>query len=303
VVERGRQDDMKVLRTVSELKVWRKELGLGDSSELGCVPTMGFLHEGHQSLIKESVRTCEVTLVTIFVNPAQFAAGEDWDAYPRDEARDLEICRASGVDCVFAPDSVTELYPPGFGTWVTVSSGNAETNSRSEGASRPTFFRGVATVLTKLFILTRPGRVFFGQKDAQQCVVVRQLVRDLDLEILVDVIPTVRERDGLAKSSRNSYLTPAQRAEAPSLYLSLCAAQDAWANNRERSATVLRGVMEETLRRHSQSIELRYVSVADPTTMQEFEDRIAENQPVLLSIAAMLGRTRLIDNLVLGNEK
>jgi pantoate--beta-alanine ligase len=229
--------------------------------------------------------------VSIFINPTQFGPTEDLAAYPRDLARDLELLRAAGAELVWTPP-VEQVYPPGFQTYITVES----VTQVLEGAARPTHFRGVATVVAKLFNVFQPDRAYFGQKDAQQVVVIRQMARDLDFPLEIVVCPTVREPDGLALSSRNVYLTPEQRAAAPALYRALCAARDAWQAGEydgERLRQAMRRVLDvEPL------AQTQYVSAADPLTLAELGDA---SRGVLLSLAVRVGRARLIDNLLLGD--
>jgi pantoate--beta-alanine ligase len=257
---------------------------------IGLIPTMGWLHDGHRALIQRARAENATTVVTIFVNPRQFGDAKDLEQYPRNEARDLAIVEAEGIDLVFAP-AVEEVYPPGSDTTVRVGAVGAPL----EGAARPGHFDGVATVVAILFDLVGPERAYFGQKDAQQVLVVRQMARDLAIGTEVIACPTVREPDGLAMSSRNVHLSPAERAAAPVLRLALLAAREAWANG-ERSGDVLRERMraqiaEEPLAR------IDYVSVADATTLREL-DRV--DSPALLSLAVRFGATRLIDNEILG---
>jgi pantoate--beta-alanine ligase len=274
---------MKVLTTVADMRAARAEL----DGELGLVPTMGYLHEGHLSLVARSRAENPATTATIFVNPTQFAPSEDLARYPRDLPRDLGLLEAAGVDLVFAPEPA-EMYPPGFDATVTIG-GVTEV---LEGAVRPGHFAGVATVVAKLFNIVQPTRAYFGQKDAQQSVVIRKLVRDLNLPVQVVVAPTVREPDGLALSSRNSYLTPEQRAAAPAIHRALSAAKARF-DAGERDAETLRQAIRDGLA----GFTLDYVSIADADTLREL-DRI--EGPALASLAARLGTTRLIDNLLLG---
>ena len=210
---------MRVLHTISEMRSARAALG-----GLGLVPTMGYLHDGHLSLVARAKAECPAVAATIFVNPTQFGPNEDLARYPRDLPRDLRLLEAAGVDLVFAPEAA-EIYPPGFDTQIVIG-GVAEV---LEGAVRPGHFAGVATVVAKLLNIVQPTRAYFGQKDAQQSVVIRRLVRDLNLPVEVIVAPTVREADGLALSSRNSYLTPEQRAAAPVIYRALTVARERFA--------------------------------------------------------------------------
>jgi pantoate--beta-alanine ligase len=251
---------------------------------------MGFLHAGHISLARRARGENDFVGASIFVNPTQFAPTEDLAAYPRDLPRDLCLLEEAGVDLAWTPP-VAEVYPAGFQTYVMVE----EVTRPLEGAVRPGHFRGVTTVVAKLFNVFQPDRAYFGQKDAQQAAVIKQMARDLDFPLEVVVCPIVREADGLAMSSRNVYLTPEQRAAAPVLYRALCAARDAWlagARDGERLRQAMRDVLDaEPLAR------VDYVSAADPTTLAELGDA---SRGVLLSMAVRIGRARLIDNLFLG---
>src|SRR5437667_8239931 len=230
------------------------------------VPTMGAFHEGHIALFRAARAENDFVVASLFVNPAQFGANEDLATYPRNEERDARVAEEAGVDVLFAPDA-GELYPPGFQTWVEVE----ELGSRLEGEHRPGHFRGVATICLKLFNIVRPDRAYFGQKDAQQIAVVKRMVRDLDLEVAIRVVPTVRDADGLALSSRNAYLSPAERELAMTLPRALATKDPAQARARLNS------------------LDVDYVEVAD------FEPRV-------LAAALRVGKTRLIDNVVLDKE-
>jgi pantoate--beta-alanine ligase len=251
---------------------------------------MGWLHDGHRSLMQRARAENETSIVTIFVNPRQFGDPSDLEQYPRNEARDVAICEAEGVDLVFAP-AVEEVYPPGFDTTVRVGA----IAEPLEGAARPGHFDGVATVVAILFDLVGAERAYFGQKDAQQVLVVRQMARDLAIGTEVIACPTVRERDGLALSSRNVHLTPEERTAAPVLRLALLAARDAWAGG-ERSADALRERMRRRLAEEPLA-EVDYVSVADAATLRELQ---LVDRPALLSLAVRFGSTRLIDNEPIG---
>ncbi|WP_129633129.1 pantoate--beta-alanine ligase [Candidatus Oscillochloris fontis] len=257
---------------------------------LGLVPTMGYLHAGHLSLVRQAHQECGAVAVSIFVNPTQFGPNEDFGRYPRDMQRDLSLLEAEGVDLVFTPQP-SEIYPVGFGTEVVL----AAAEEVLEGAARPGHFRGVATVVCKLLNILQPTRAYFGQKDAQQTVVVRQMVRDLNMPYEIVVAPTIREADGLALSSRNTYLNAEQRQSATVLYRALRAASERYATG-ERSAAVLREVMRTVLASEP-AVQPEYVSVADPLSLRELE---AISQGALLSMAVRLGSVRLIDNMVLG---
>lgn len=257
---------------------------------LGLVPTMGALHEGHLALVRLARQENQRLAVSIFVNPTQFSQTDDLSRYPRDLERDLALLRREGVDLVYAP-SPKEIYPPGFDTWVDPGA----LSDRLEGAARPGHFRGVATVVTKLFNLVRPNRAYFGQKDGQQVLVIQQLVRDLNIGVEVVVVPTVREPDGLALSSRNSYLTPEQRKAAPVIYRALTQGQElrrqGVAGGDELRSAVRLELEEEPLLE-----QIEYVSLADCETLEEL-DVLAGS--AILSVAVKLGQTRLIDNLIL----
>jgi pantoate--beta-alanine ligase len=254
---------------------------------------MGYLHEGHLSLVRAARSECASVVVSIFVNPTQFGPAEDLNSYPRDLRRDLQLLEKEGVDLVWAPEA-EEMYPPGFQTWVTVE----EIARPLEGSMRPGHFRGVATVVAKLFNAVQPQRAYFGQKDAQQAAVIRQMTRDLNFNLEIIVCPIVREPDGLAMSSRNTYLNPQERQAATVLYRSLSAARQAYQSG-EREADRLRQVMTEVIQNEPLA-RLQYVSCADADTLQEITGRISGR--ALLSMAVFVGKTRLIDNFLIGEE-
>ena len=255
----------------------------------GLAPTMGYLHEGHLSLVRRAQMENDRVAVSIYVNPTQFAPGEDLDAYPRNLERDLDLLQRENVNLVFTPGDEM-MYPPGFQTEVIVR----EVANVLEGASRPDHFKGVATVVAKLFNIVQPSRAYFGQKDAQQTVVLRQMVRDLSFNLELVICPTVREPDGLAMSSRNAYLSPAERTAATVLYRALSKARAAYEQG-ERQGDVLRRIMAETITAERLA-RLDYVSAADLHTLAEVVS-IGDN--VLLSAAVFFGKTRLIDNMLL----
>ncbi len=254
---------------------------------IGFVPTMGYLHEGHLSLARRARAENEVVVVSIYVNPTQFGPNEDLARYPRDLGRDLDLCREVGVDIVWNPD---EMYEPGHRTWVVVD----DLTERLCGASRPTHFRGVTTVVTKLFGVVQPDHAYFGQKDAQQAFVIRRMTRDLDLGVDIVVCPTVREADGLAMSSRNVYLTPEQRVQAPTLRRALLAAEEMVAAGERRAAAILARV-EEVLAEATLG-RIDYVEIVDTDLLQGVEAVDGES---LLALAVFFGTTRLIDNTLL----
>jgi pantoate--beta-alanine ligase len=276
---------MQTVSTIPELRLARRRL----PAPVGLVPTMGYLHEGHLSLVRAARSECASVVASIFVNPTQFGPREDLAAYPRDLPRDLSLLESAGADLVWTPTPEI-MYPPGYQTWVTVD----EVTLPLEGAMRPGHFRGVTTVVAKLFNAVQPDRAYFGQKDAQQARVIQQLVRDLDFPIEVVICPIVREPDGLAMSSRNAYLNPAERQAATVLSRALGAAHSAWQAG-ERDAGNLRQVMSATINAEPLA-RLQYVSCADPQTLQEIEGAVQDR--ALLSMAIYIGQTRLIDNIL-----
>jgi pantoate--beta-alanine ligase len=278
---------MRVIRSAHTAAAWSEALRRKGVS-IGLVPTMGALHEGHRSLIRAARLACDAVVLSVFVNPKQFRPGEDFAQYPRSFRADAKLCRAEGVDVLFAP-SVETMYPPGFGTVVTLP----DLSERWEGEHRPGHFDGVATVVTKLFSLIRPTKVFFGQKDFQQALLVRRLVSDLNLGASVVVCPTKREPDGLAMSSRNTYLTTAQRRTAPVLYRALRAGA-ATLRAGHRSAAFIQRVMIKTIG-SDPSVRIDYLAVCDPDTLEPLT--YVRDRAVLLG-AVRLGAIRLIDNLV-----
>lgn len=274
------------MQTVADMEAARSAL----RGPVGLVPTMGYLHEGHLSLVRRSVADNDATVVSVFVNPTQFGPHEDFERYPRDETRDLELLSEAGVDIAFMP-SVDEMYPPGFNQWVEV---DGPVVDRLEGAHRPGHFRGVTTIVARLFRVIEPDRAYFGQKDAQQLRVIRHMVRDLALPVEVVAMPIVREPDGLAMSSRNVYLSPEDRQAALVLFRSLRHAEALVAAG-ETDARRIRGEVEQMIRGRPH-VELDYVSVADDETLEELETL---DRPALLLLAARVGKTRLIDNVKL----
>ena len=277
---------MKTIIGLDKLRASRLSL----AGTVGLVPTMGYLHEGHLSLIRLAKAECENVVVSIFVNPTQFGANEDLSKYPRDLERDLSLIEPLGVDLVWTPTAEI-MYPTGYQTWVEVDA----ITRPLEGSMRPTHFKGVTTVVAKLFNAVQPHKAYFGQKDAQQAAVIRQMVRDLNFPIDVIVCPIVREADGLAMSSRNKYLEGADRKAATVLFRALSAARDAYEGG-ERDAEVLRGKMKEVLESEPRA-QIQYVSCADYDSLEELE---VVKGKTLLSMAVILGKTRLIDNFVLG---
>jgi len=271
-----------------------RKLRREENRTIGLVPTMGALHEGHLSLIHEARALCDVVVVSVFVNPTQFGPAEDFKSYPRDLTRDAALLAEYNVDYVFAP-AVDEIYPPGFSTYVTVEG----LSNELEGAARPGHFRGVATIVTILLNAVRPNFAFFGQKDAQQSIIIKQLVRDLAFDTEIVVLPIVREESGLAMSSRNAYLDDKQRPAANVLNRALASAREAYEAgeyNATRLIELVRSMIEkEPLAR------IDYVSINDNETL-EVLDKV-DDRPALLSAAVFIGKTRLIDNVVLGKSK
>jgi len=274
-----------VARTIAEVRRWRA----GGNGDVGLVPTMGYLHDGHLALVRRARGDNARVAASLFVNPTQFGPHEDLDRYPRAFERDRERLQEEGCALLFAP-SVEEMYPAGATTRVDVGA----VAEPLEGERRPGHFRGVATVVLKLLAIVQPARAYFGEKDAQQLAVIRRMVADLDVPVAVVGCPIVREADGLAMSSRNSYLDPAQRAAAPVLHRALQAARAALAGG-ERSGDALRALMRGLIDREPQA-RVDYASVADPATFQEL-DRVTG--PALALLAVRFGATRLIDNLLL----
>ena len=277
---------MRILKTIAEVRAWRAATPV----PVGLVPTMGYLHAGHVSLVERARAECASVAATIFVNPTPFGPKEDLAAYPRDLERDVALLEKAGCDVLFTPEA-SEVYPPGHETFVDPG----PVSGPLEGERRPGHFRGVATVVLKLLNMLQPEKAYFGQKDAQQLGVIRRMVRDLDVPVEVVGCPTVRESDGLAMSSRNSYLDPQQRQAAPVLHRALQAATEAWKGG-ERDAEALRRTMRAVLEAEPLA-RTDYVSVADPVSFAELQ-RV--DREALLSMAVFVGRARLIDNVVLG---
>jgi pantoate--beta-alanine ligase len=276
---------MQVVRTIAEIRALRQKL----SGPVGFVPTMGYLHEGNLALVKQARRENSAVIVSIYVNPTQFGPREDFGAYPRDLDRDLDLLRKEGTDIVFVPLD-DEVYSPGFSSWVDVE----KVTERLEGASRPGHFRGVATIVTKLFNIVQPTRAYFGQKDAQQVVVIKRMVADLNMDLEVVLVPTVRESDGLAMSSRNIYLNPKERQAATILFKALTLAQQLRRGG-EKDAEKIRRQMAALIQKEPLA-HVDYVSIADAETLEELNllDRTA-----VASLAVKIGKTRLIDNMPL----
>jgi len=278
---------MKVLSTIAEFKESRQKI----NNSVGFVPTMGYLHEGHLTLVRWAREENKTVVVSIFVNPTQFGPRDDFSRYPRDPERDLALLEKEKVDLVFMP-SAEEMYPEGFCSWVEVE----KVTEKLEGAVRPGHFRGVTTVVAKLFNIVQPARAYFGQKDAQQAVVIKRMVADLNMNLDIIVVPTQREPDGLAMSSRNTYLSPEERQAALVLWKSLNLAQQLWSQG-ERKAERVRQQMTNLIQKEPLA-KIDYVSIAEPETLEEI---VEIDRAALVSLAVHIGRTRLIDNITLGS--
>ena len=277
---------MIVIETIPDMTYLRLNL----KEPVGFVPTMGYLHAGHMSLVRQARAENKTVIVSIYVNPTQFGPKEDLSKYPRDLARDLVMLEKEGTDVVFFPAD-KEMYPAGYDTWVTVDN----LTKPLEGDSRPTHFRGVTTIVAKLFNIVRPTNAYFGQKDAQQALVIKKMAKDLNMNLKVVVCPTIRELDGLAMSSRNVYLNPEQRKAAPVLYQSLLLAKDLFAIG-ERDSAVILEQMTATIQKEPLA-KIDYISIADPGTLSELK---TIKKSALVSMAVRFGNTRLIDNIILG---
>jgi len=276
---------MQIAKTIAEMKALRmKSFG-----SVGFVPTMGYLHDGHLALVKQAQDENSVIIVSIFVNPTQFGPKEDFRTYPRDTERDLALLEKERTDIVFMP-SDKEMYPEGYLSWVEVE----KVTDRLEGSCRPGHFRGVATVVAKLFNIVEPTRAYFGQKDAQQALVIKKMVADLNMNLEVIVAATVRENDGLAMSSRNVYLNPQERQAATVLFKALTLAQNLWEKG-ESNAETIRQKMTSLISKEPLA-KIEYVSIADAETLEELTEI---DKPALASLAVRFGKTRLIDNTIL----
>jgi len=279
---------MQIITTISEMQSLADSLRK-QGHAIGFVPTMGFLHEGHLSLMREARRKCDHVIASIFVNPTQFGPAEDFERYPRDEEGDTRKCRSAGVDVLFMPGA-HEMYPTKPDVFIAVES----ISDRLEGTVRPGHFRGVATVVAKLFHIVKPHKAFFGQKDYQQCTVIKLMVRGLNMDVEIAVLPTVREHDGLAMSSRNSYLDAGERRSAAVIYRALSSAEHMVKLGVQEPEKLKNKVL--AVLREEKDIVIDYVEIADPETLAPLA--VAATRMVIL-VAVRLGRTRLIDNLLI----
>jgi pantoate--beta-alanine ligase len=276
---------MQIAKSIAEMKAAR----IKSPGSVGFVPTMGYLHQGHLALVQQARAENSVVVVSIFVNPTQFGPTEDFKTYPRDTESDLAMLQKEKTDIVFMP-SVEEMYTDRFSSWVDVE----KVTDRLEGSYRPGHFKGVATVVAKLFNIVEPTRAYFGQKDAQQVLVIKKMVADLNMNLEVIVAPTVRESDGLAMSSRNVYLNPQERQAAAVLCKALTLAQNLWEKG-DRNAERIRQEMTSLISKEPLA-KIEYVSIADAQTLEELSEI---DRPALASLAVRIGKTRLIDNMVL----
>ena len=279
---------MEVFKTIKEIKTFIN-ISKNNVKTIGFVPTMGFLHKGHMSLINMSLQHNDITILSIFVNPSQFGEGEDFDKYPRDFDRDLEIAERNFVDAVFLPET-KEIYPEGFSTHVTVS----EITDKLCGVSRPVHFRGVATIVNKLFNIVKPDRAYFGQKDSQQALVIKKMVEDLNMDIEVVVCPIIREKDGLAISSRNKYLNENERKSAVAISRALFKAEEAIKEG-EREKEKIIELIKTTIMKEK-IIGIEYIEILNSHAL---EDINSIKGGIIIAIAVKIGQTRLIDNIML----
>ena len=280
---------MKVISDIKEMTSFSKKQ-TEKGKIIGFIPTMGYLHDGHLSLVKKAKEECDVVIVSIFVNPTQFGPKEDLAAYPRDLKRDLGLLEPISVDVVLNPEA-KDMYPSGYNTYVNI---DGDLTKKLCGAFRPVHFKGVTTIVAKLFNIVLPDKAYFGQKDAQQCVVIKKMVKDLNIPVEVIALPAVREQDGLAMSSRNIYLTPEERKTAPAIYKSLLTAKKMIEGGERKPEKVLTE-MKKKLGEMGE-IEMQYVSIVDAETLL---DKINISGDVIIAVALKLGKTRLIDNIFL----
>jgi pantoate--beta-alanine ligase len=285
---------MEIINRRQRMSSVARKIRRDQDKTIGLVPTMGALHDGHLSLVREARRMCDVVVVSVFVNPAQFGPGEDYERYPRDLTKDTALLTDYNVDYIFAP-TLDEIYPKTFSTYVTVEG----LSDQLEGASRPGHFRGVATVVTVLLNTVRPDFTFFGQKDAQQAIIIRRLIKDLAFDTEIVILPTVREDSGLAISSRNLYLNSEEQEAAGVIHRALTEAKSSYKEG-ERSAAKLSDMIRSTIESEPRA-RIDYVSITDAETLEKL-DRLDDRQ-VLVAVAAYIGKTRLIDNTILNKTK
>jgi len=279
---------MKIIKTVAEIKA-ALQSHRNEGQTIGLVPTMGYLHQGHLSLIRRAREACDIVVASIFVNPAQFGPQEDFQRYPKDLEKDAKLSEKEGVDYIFYPEA-SEIYPQEYTTYVEV----IELSSKMCGRSRPGHFRGVTTVVLKLFNIIQPDIAFFGQKDAQQVIIISRMIKDLNLDVEIETLPIIREKDGLAMSSRNSYLNPQERKAAVVLYRSLKLAEKLIKGGERKASNLLHQIEQSITKEPLAKID--YISITDSKSLQELE---FINNEVLIALAVFLGKTRLIDNILL----
>lgn len=290
-----RQRSLHVIRSVDEMHEWRRQIYRRNDNKVGFVPTMGALHEGHMTLVKDSKNECDITVASIFVNPTQFSPGEDLDKYPRQVEADMELLKRNNVDVLFLP-KLNDMYSQNRLHHVEP----AAFSNIFEGKARPEFFRGVSTIVTKLFNIVRPDEAFFGQKDISQCILVRKLVEDLNIPTKIRVIETVRDKDGLALSSRNAYLTEDERPLANVLYKALAKGQKSIEKSHEDlSAAKVVAIIQDELAKEKRVTQVEYISLASHQDMTEL-NFVNAKQGCVISSAVRLGSVRLIDNLLVG---
>ena len=287
---------MRTVRTKAELREALAE-PRREAKRIGLVPTMGYFHDGHLSLMRAARRDCDLVVVSLFVNPTQFGPAEDLDSYPRDEDRDAELATLEGVDLLWTP-TIEEMYPDGFATAVEVDAALTGVLDGAPSRRGPSHFRGVTTVVAKLFNCVQPDVAYFGRKDAQQAVVIARMVRDLDFPVEIQVLPIVREQDGLAMSSRNAYLDPRQRERAAALSRALATAEAAVAGGENSTETLVAAVTEEL---RNAGIEPEYVEARDAESLSPVAE--LNGRPVLMAVAARVGKARLIDNVILNQPR
>jgi len=283
---------MKVINEVDKMKTYARIMKK-QNKMIGFIPTMGYLHEGHLSLIRAARKQSDLVVLSIFVNPIQFGPNEDYKKYPRDISKDEELARLCGVDVIFYPDK-NEMYPKGYSTYVDVE----KLTEGLCGETRPGHFRGVTTVVLKLFEIVRPDIAYFGQKDAQQAFVIKKMIEDLNLDVVLKILPTVREEDGLALSSRNTYLSGQEREDGALLYQSLNLARDLVLSGEKDAKKIVKKMKD--LLSSSQNIKIDYISISDTKNIEEVSSVRGE---VLIAVACFMGSTRLIDNVILNAQK
>lgn len=280
---------MKTITEIDKMQVYSRIMKK-DGKSIGLVPTMGYLHGGHVSLIKNARKQNDIVVLSIFVNPIQFGPDEDYQNYPRDSKRDEEIAKKEGVDIIFYPKK-EDMYPKGFSTYIEVE--NLTENLCS--SSRPGHFRGVATVVSKLFEIVKPDIAYFGQKDAQQAIIIKKMAKDLNMEVIIKVLPTVRESDGLALSSRNTYLSRNERHDAVILYESLKKAEGLFRSGERNSQNIINTMKDMIISKDSARID--YIKIVDLDTLKDMEEI---RKDALAALAVFIGKTRLIDNMIIG---